>query len=34
MHSYFAALRIRPAGREICKTTAGTELPGRRLLAE
>ena len=34
MYSRFVALRIRPAGREIRKATAGTELPVRWLLAE
>ncbi|MFJ6076263.1 IS701 family transposase [Streptomyces sp. NPDC093065] len=34
MYSRFVALRIRPAGREIRKATAGTELPVRWLLTE
>ncbi|MET7319577.1 transposase [Streptomyces sp. NPDC005549] len=34
MYSRFVALRIRPAGREIRKATAATELPVRWLLAE
>ncbi|MGW2104986.1 IS701 family transposase [Streptomyces olivaceoviridis] len=34
MYSRFVALRIRPAGREIRKNTAGPELPVRWLLAE
>ncbi|WP_329467442.1 IS701 family transposase [Streptomyces sp. NBC_01431] len=34
MYSRFVALRIRPAGREIRKATAGGELPVRWLLAE
>ncbi|MFE9559024.1 IS701 family transposase [Streptomyces sp. NPDC006703] len=34
MYSRFVALRIRPAGREIRKATAGVDLPVRWLLAE
>lgn len=34
MYSRFAALRLRPTGREIRKNTAGPELPVRWLLAE
>ncbi|QCX82911.1 Transposase DDE domain protein (plasmid) [Streptomyces sp. YIM 121038] len=34
MYSRFVALWIRPAGREVRKATAGTELPVRWLLAE
>lgn len=34
MYSRFVVLRIRPAGHEIRRTTAGTGLPVRRLLAE
>ncbi|MFE7477948.1 transposase, partial [Streptomyces sp. NPDC057575] len=34
MYSRFVALRIRPAGREIRKATAGSGLPVRWLLAE
>lgn len=34
MYSRFVALRIRPAGREIRRATATTELPMRRLPAE
>ncbi|WP_346426869.1 hypothetical protein [Streptomyces sp. V2] len=34
MYSRFAALRIRPAGREIRKATASAELLVRRLPAE
>jgi hypothetical protein len=34
MYSRFVALRIRPAGREIRKATAATELPVHWLLAE
>ncbi|MFE2039312.1 transposase, partial [Streptomyces scopuliridis] len=34
VYSRFVALRVRPAGREIRETTAGIELPVRRLLAE
>ncbi|MFJ2791637.1 hypothetical protein ACIPDW_13350 [Streptomyces sp. NPDC087290] len=34
LYSRFVALRIRPAGREFRRATAGTELPVRRLPAE
>ncbi|MEU8557448.1 IS701 family transposase [Streptomyces anthocyanicus] len=34
MYSRFVVLRVRPAGRETRKATAGTGLPVRRLLAE
>ncbi|GGU52723.1 hypothetical protein GCM10010211_16490 [Streptomyces albospinus] len=34
MYSWFVALRVRPAGREIRKAADGPELPVRRLLAQ